>query len=113
MKKLLLFSQITFLFLILVICSAIRKNLSALELYQFTNGSCDVQTGLVLNTDQEKVYILGTNGHIQSFDRDNIQNIWVYQTLKHPFSVIANIPVYFINTSGVDVLIVHLVPLVL
>ena len=88
MKKLQLFSQITFLFLILVICSASRKNLSALELYQFTNGSCDIQTGLVLNTDQDKVYILGTNGHIQSFDRDNIQNIWVYQTLKHPFSVI-------------------------
>jgi len=88
MKKLQAFSQISLLFLLLAIPLVQKENLAALELYQFKNGNCDIQTGLVLNTDQEKVYILDTNGQIQSFERDNIQNIWVYQTLKHPFSVI-------------------------
>jgi len=88
MKKLQVFSQITFLLFLLAIGLVLKENLAALELYQFKNGNCDIQTGLVLNTDQYKVYILDTTGHIQSFDRDNIQNIWVYQTLKHPFSII-------------------------
>ncbi|MBT4526675.1 MAG: hypothetical protein HOC24_09000 [Deltaproteobacteria bacterium] len=88
MKKLKAFSHIILLLFLLATSIGQKENLSALELYQFKNGNCDIQTGLVLNVDQDKVHILDTNGHIQSFDRDNIQNIWVYQTLKHPFSVI-------------------------
>lgn len=66
----------------------IQSELSALELYQLKNGNCDISTGLILNTDQGKVYQLSIDGHIKVFDRENVNNIWVYQTLKHPFSII-------------------------
>ena len=59
-------------------------NTKALEIYSFVTNGCDSETGLVVNTDEEHVYILNIDGILSKVKRVNIELILVYNIHDNP-----------------------------
>ena len=53
-------------------------NTMALEIYSFVTNGCDFETGLVVNTNDEHVFILNTEGMLKKVERGEIELILVY-----------------------------------
>ena len=49
-------------------------NTMALEVYSFVTNGCDFETGLVVNTDEEHVFILNTEGMLKKVKRGKIES---------------------------------------
>ena len=59
-------------------------NTMALEVYSFVTDGCNFETGLVINTDEENVYMLNINGMLAKVKRVNIELILVYNIHDNP-----------------------------
>jgi hypothetical protein len=56
----------------------------AMEVYSFVTDGCNFETGLVINTDDEFVYMLNINGMLAKVKRVNIELILVYNIHDNP-----------------------------
>ena len=56
----------------------------AIEVYRFITKSCDVQTGLVVQTDNTNIGLLNTSGKYVSLPRSAINIVLVYNSVNNP-----------------------------
>ena len=56
-----------------------------LELYTIVHEGCKINTGLIVNVDNDSVFQLNMDGDLVQFPRKGIEHILVFNTLENPF----------------------------
>ena len=74
-----------FLLLIVIFCPA---NSIAIEIYSLVTNNCDLQTGLVVNADENDVFLLNIKGNLSKVKREKIELILVYNIHDNPIKKI-------------------------
>ena len=69
---------------VVLIALLLPANTMALEVYSFVTNGCNFETGLVVNTDEEHVFILNTEGMLKKVERGEIELILVYNIHNNP-----------------------------
>jgi len=69
---------------VVLIALLLPANTMALEVYSFVTNGCNFETGLVVNTDEEHVFILNTEGILKKVERGEIELILVYNIHNNP-----------------------------
>lgn len=69
---------------VVLIALLLPANTMALEVYSFVTNGCNFETGLVVNTDEEHVYMLNIDGILAKVKRVNIELILVYNIHDNP-----------------------------
>ena len=72
--------------IVVLISLFIPKETMGLEIYSFVTNGCDSETGLVVNTDEEHVYMLNIDGILAKVKRVNIELILVYNIHDNPIN---------------------------
>ena len=65
-----------------------NKTLEAIEIYRFIKEGCSQTIGLIINTDQNNMYILSIHGKLKKISKQDIKHILVYNTVKNPINKI-------------------------
>ena len=81
-----LLKRIILIKIVVLITLFLPTNTIALEVYSFVTDGCNFETGLVINTDDEFVYMLNINGMLAKVKRVNIELILVYNIQNNPIN---------------------------
>ncbi|MBU2511136.1 hypothetical protein KJ966_07350 [bacterium] len=67
---------------------SLNVKLRALELYSIVHPGCQSTTGLIINVDTERIYLLKTDGSISELPKKSVEYILVFNVLDNPIQQI-------------------------
>ncbi|MGK5093944.1 hypothetical protein WDW89_18265 [Deltaproteobacteria bacterium TL4] len=70
--------------LLLAILSLVPGTSSALEVYTLIKNGCEPETGLIVNTDDDHVYMLNLEGKLAVLQRKDVELVLVYNIHENP-----------------------------
>lgn len=57
-----------------------------LEIYRFADSKCGFETGLIVDADEQNIFILSTEGVFRAIFRTNINHVLVYNIVNNPIA---------------------------